>query len=318
MVAIALLLTACGGDPSQPAGADRAGDPDARDEPGGGTLGDGVEATTSVLALAALAQDIAPAADVGLIGAGGQDPHALELSPVDRRRIADADVVLYLGELGFQPQVEQAVGGATGQVVSAAEAVGPEHLLDEGSADGAEVAASDPHVWLAPRLMSDVATAIGEAFARADPDQADAYEAAAAATAEELAAAEAEIDARLSGCAHQRAVMGHEAWAYLLEPRGIEQVGVSGTGGHGEASPQRLAELADLIEDADIPGVFAEPVEGRENAEALAREAGVDVFEVDPLEVAADTGEWRQRGYLDLMWEQVDTFATGLRCQGSG
>lgn len=320
MVALLLALTACSDDPAELASesADQAGDRGSPDEPDGdAALGQGLEAATSVFALAALAQDIAPAAEITLVGAGGQDPHSLELSPEDRRAIEDADVVLYMGELGFQPQVERAVADAAGQVVSAAEAVGEQRLLGGPGDDPAEDGDPDPHVWLAPRLMSDVATAIGEAFARVDPDHADAYGEAATAAAEELEAAEAGIDARLSGCAHTRVVLGHEAWAYLLEPRGVEQVGVSGTGGHGGASPQRLAELADLIEEADLPGVFAEPVEGRAHAEAVAREADVELFEVDPLDAPADADEWLERGYLDLLMEQVDTFAAGLRCDGA-
>lgn len=303
VVAFVLALTACG-DPAQPTSGTGAD---------GGSLGAGVEVVTSVFALGALARTIAPAADVELVGAGGQGPHALELSPADRRRIEDADVVLYLGELGFQPQVEQAVPDATGEVVAAAEAVGEARLLESGSGDGGS---PDPHVWLAPRLASDVGLAAGAAFARADPGHAGAYEAAAARAADELEAAGAEIDARLSGCAHDRAVLSHEAWGYLLAPRGIEQVGVSGSGGHGQASPQRLAELADLIEREGLPGVFAEPGEGRAQAEALAREAGVELFEVNPLETPPDGGEGR--GYLDLLMEQVDTFATGLRCDRTG
>ncbi|MGH2676333.1 MAG: metal ABC transporter solute-binding protein, Zn/Mn family, partial [Actinomycetota bacterium] len=46
----------------------------------------------------------------------GTEAHDVELSLEDRTAIQAADVVLYLGDIGFQPQVEEAVGEARGRV----------------------------------------------------------------------------------------------------------------------------------------------------------------------------------------------------------
>lgn len=342
LAALGLFLVACDDEPTQlddgePGTATEAEDRDEGADSHTTARGDGVEVVTSVFALAALAERLAPGANVELLGARGQDPHDLGLSPGERRAIEDADVVVHMGDIGFQPQVAQAVRDTTAEVVSVADVVGEDELVhfdrdnadhsdadpgdtdpgdaDPGDADPGDHGTTDPHVWLAPRLMTEVATAIGQAFAAADADHGEAYDESAAALADELAAAEDAIDERLSDCAHPRAVVGHEAWAYLLEPRGLQQVGISRASGHGEASPQRLAELADLIEAEGIPGVFAEPVEGRENAEALAAEADVELFEVDPLGVPADVDAWLERGYLELLMDQVDRFAEGMQCR---
>lgn len=313
-VALVLALSAC--EPSASDGAAGSGDDAGAGQP--------IQVASSVFALAALADEIAPEADVELLATRGQDPHDLELSPRDRGAIQDADVVLHMGDIGFQPQVEQAVASATGEVVSVAEVVGDDLVrLNRDDHDGDEHDDGhddhdgdiDPHVWLSPQLMSDVAVAIGEALAATGHPQSEGARDAAASVAETLAAIESEIDARLSDCVHTTALVGHEAWTYLLDGRGIEQRGISGAGGHGEASPRRLAELTDLIEERGIPGVFAEPVEGRDDAEALAAEAGVELYEVDPLGMPTDVEEWLARGYRDLLMDQVDAFSEGLRCQ---
>jgi zinc transport system substrate-binding protein len=106
--------------------------------------------------------------------------------------------------------------------------------------------------------------------------------------------------------------VSHEAYAYLLEPRGFEQAGVSGAGGHGDASPQRLAELVERIRADGIPAVLAEPLEGRSDAEALAREAGVELLEIDPLEIGTD--ELDALGYPAALRQQAEAFATALQC----
>lgn len=316
-VAVLLLVAAC----ESPAG--EAGDPPPHEdaEPAGAGE-DRLLVVASVFPLAWLAGEIAPAAEVRLLGAGGQDPHDLEMSPRERSAIEDADVVLHMGPIGLQPQVEQAVAGAGGEVVAVGDVLGPDALRplathgDDAARDdaGHSGAAVDPHVWLSPARWAEVAEAVGEALAAADAGGVSGYADRAASVAEELAALEGEIDARLSGCAHSVALVGHEAWGYLLEPRGLEQEGVSPAGGHGEASPQRLADLVDLIEATGVPAVFAEPVEGRDHAEALADEAGVELHEVDPLEIAPEGG--RSSGYPELLLAQVEVFAEGLRCGG--
>jgi zinc transport system substrate-binding protein len=289
---------------------------------------------------------------VRLLTSSGQDPHDLELSPADRALIETADIVIYMGDIDFQPQVEAAVGDAAGEVVSVAEVVGAGNLRDfdghshdedgdthedEGEDDGHghgdddghgdeedvradddghgdEPAAVDPHIWFDAAIMAEVAEAIGEALAAVDPDRAEEYGEAAGAVHDELVALDAELDELLGGCARDTAIVSHAAYAYLLEPRGLEQEGISGAGGHGDASPQRLATLHDRIRGEGIPAVLAEPLEGRADAEALAREAGVELLEIDPLEVGTD-GLLAQ-GYADALRAQAEVFAEALECGG--
>lgn len=318
-----LAVAACGGQPAETAG------PGAAAATGPGT---DVEAVATVFPLAWMAEQIAPGAEVVELAADGQDPHDLELSPSHRALVESADVVVYLGDLGFQPQVEAAVPEAGGQVVAAAEVAGDRvrhvehghedehadehedgHEDEGGTADARDgAAAADPHLWFDAEVMGEVAVAVGEAFAAADPAEAEAYRGNARQVQEELAAVAEDIDAALSGCAHDTAIVSHEAYGYLLEPRGLEQEGISGVGGHGGASPQRLAELTQRIREEGIPAVVTEPVEGREDAEALAAEAGVDLVEIDPLEGADETGQ--EIGYPQLLREQAAAFAGALGC----
>jgi zinc transport system substrate-binding protein len=363
LLAAVLLLAACGGAPAaeddaaaattQPAPADQDDDgtaatdapteapaEDAPEEPAGTEdAGSGLTVVTTVFALASIARDVAPGAEVVVLTASGQDPHDLELSPADRGLLESADAVLYLGDIGFQPQVESAVGDATGAVVSVAEVLGDDalrsldhahndddHSDDHGHDDdhsdddhghdddghSHDDDGVDPHVWFDASAMAQVAEAVGAALAQRLPDQADALQERAATLRSDLEALDAEIDDLLDDCARDVAIVSHEAYAYLLEPRDLEQEGISGAGGHGSASPQRLAELTQRIRDEGIPAVLAEPVEGRADAEALAAEAGVDLIEIDPLEIGTDA--LLETGYPQALREQAQAFATALEC----
>jgi zinc transport system substrate-binding protein len=162
--------------------------------------------------------------------------------------------------------------------------------------------------------MATVAVRTGEAFAAAHPAGAEGYLAGAARVAAELRALDAELSTLLSGCRHDRVVVSHEAYAYLLAPHGLEQVGVSPPGAHGEASPRDITELAAAVRDAGIDLVLSEPVEGRAGAAAVAREAGVglaDIYSLDivsPREAAA--------GYPELLRRQAAAVARAAECAG--
>lgn len=269
----------------------------------------------SVFPLAWITGRIAPGAEVVHLGQRGVDPHDLELTPGEAQALTTADVVVYLGPVGFQPQVEQAVDDSSGQVVSVVEAVDGDRLLPASDADGGapDDLAVDPHVWFDPTLMAEAASAVGDAFASAEPGDADAFRVRAAEVRDELLALGDELDDTLGDCEQDEALVSHEAYAYLLRPRGLDQLGIAGNEPEAGASPARLAELVEEVERRGIRAVLAEPVEGRADAEALAREAGVELLEIDPLEVVSPADY--ERGYPSLLREQAERFARALDCR---
>jgi zinc transport system substrate-binding protein len=127
-------------------------------------LGADLEVVAAVYPLGWIAREIAPDAEVELLNEGGQEAHDLDLSPVQRAGLETADVVLYVGDLDYQPQVEAAVGAAEGEVVDASAAAGEAALLlasEAGDAHGPrtsprrdEQAEEGPRRALAERLAA--------------------------------------------------------------------------------------------------------------------------------------------------------------------
>ncbi|MDQ3462829.1 MAG: hypothetical protein M3471_07355, partial [Actinomycetota bacterium] len=78
------------------------------------------------------------------------------------------------------------------------------------------------------------------------------------------------------------------------------------------AASGELAELVEEIETENFSHVLPEPVEGREGAETVAREADVDLLEISPLD--AVTNEQADVGFLELVRNQAAQFATALGC----
>jgi zinc transport system substrate-binding protein len=272
----------------------------------------------TVFPLAWIAQQVAPDLELEFLGGQNQERHGLELSPADREALQAADVVLYMGDIGFQPQIEEAVRSSRGRVVSVIATIGDRALpIRAAHAHGSDPGgALDPHVWFDAGLMAMVTERIGEVFAATDPGRATTYQANAADIARQLDALDAEIARMLEACRFDEAIVSHEAYAYLLRPHGLTQQGISGAEPEAGASPARLAELTVQIKAHGISAILAEPVEGRADAEALAREAGVDVLAINPLEAVTDREH--KTGYVTLLRQQAETFATALQCAGRG
>lgn len=274
----------------------------------------------AVYPLAWVAQRVAPDANVSLFTAGGLEAHDLDLTPEQRAAIEEGDVVLFVGDIGFQPQVEEAVKSASGQVVSLAEVAGERVLRavehDGHAEEGEEHAekAIDAHMWFDPEIMADLAAQVGEASATADSARAARYRKNADELREELLALRADLDELLGGdCRFDAVIVSHQAYGYLLRPYGHTQHGITGINPEAGASSGKLAELVTEIKREGIGHVLAEPVEGRKDAEAVAREAGVEVLEVAPLD--AVTEEQARSGLPELVRQQARQFATALGCE---
>lgn len=302
VLCVSLLAAACGDGDSPPSGAGE------------------LSAVASVYPLAWVAEQVAPQADVTLLSAGGVEAHDLELTPDQREAIQVSDVVLFVGEIGYQPQVEEAVVSAEGTVVSLSDVAGPARLLERGldphrpgPAPGGGDAVVDPHIWFDPDVMADAAVQVGEAFAAADPGNAATYLGNAEALVAEFADLGRELDGVLGGeCTHGEAIVSHQAYGYLLEPHGIEQHGVTGINPEAGAASGELAELVEEVEAEGFTHVLGEPVEGREGAETVAREAEVELLEILPLDAVTD--EQADVGFIGLVRDQAGQFALALGC----
>ena len=308
----ALALSACGGD--------------------GGTASASDEGRTSVASgfypYAFLAERVGgDDVEVTNLTKPGGEPHDLELTPQQVGALSETDLVVY--SPGFQPAVDEAVeqqaADRTFDVLSAVElrdgeahaeeehaedehADEEEHAEDEAHADE-HAAGGDPHVWLDPQRLAAIGTALADRLAEVDPDGADGYRERANELRTELTALDDELRAGLETCERRQIVTSHDAFGYLADAYGLEQVAVAGLSPEDEASPRRLAEVAAQAEQDGVTTIFFEELVSPKVAESLAREVGATATVLTPLEGAPETGD-----YVTAMRENLATLRTALGC----
>lgn len=225
------------------------------------------------------------------------EPHDLELSPDKVDAIEDADVVLYTSG-GFQPAVEELAerqGDAAVDVL-------PGDLHGD----------RDPHFWLDPRRYRATVATVAEALAGTvtAPAARAAIARRASAFSRELDRLDAEIAAALRECDRRQFVTTHISFGYFNERYDLESASVAGFSPEAEPDADRIGELASFIDGAGITTVFTEPSAPEGIARTLAREAGVDVAVLDPLETRPAAGG----GYVSVMRANVEALADALGC----
>jgi zinc transport system substrate-binding protein len=260
----------------------------------GGVAGAGVKQVVAALyPLAFAAAEIGGASvDVENLTPPGAEPHDLEVSPRDVADVRDADLLLLLGR-GFQPQLEDAVGDGDGVVL----------LLDT---PGLEVLSNnDPHVWLDPVRYAKVVDRIGQALGK---------QSAANDLKRRLMNLDSEFRAGLADCERNEIVTSHEAFAYLAERYGLEQVAITGLSPEAEPEPGKLQDVVNLVRARGVTTIYFETLVSPRIAETVARETGAKTAVLNPIEGLTEEQAANGEDYFSLMRMNLAALRAGLGC----
>lgn len=220
----------------------------AASAPAPSTEGLSIVASTNVYGdiAAAIAGDLATVTSI--IDSPAQDPHSYEASAQEQLTIANADLVIENGG-GYDPFIDVLVegSGTEARVISATAEAGlagdvEPHGDQHGEGDGGDghVAGENEHVWYDIHAMGDVATAIADALAELDEENAAAYEQNLATLLGELDALETELEALASKLGGGVVASTEPVPAYLLAELGFD-----------DETPESFLEA--IEEGADVP-----------------------------------------------------------------
>ena len=233
--------------------------------------------------------------------------HDWEPSPQDVAQVRRARAFVYNGA-GFEPWAEklikEAVGPSTVVVATSAGLTVPRAVGD----------GMDPHVWLDPVLAQRAVEAIRRALERGDPAGQAAYVANAAAYTAKLAELDARFEAGLRTCARRDVVVSHAGFGYLTRRYRLEQIAVTGIAPQAEPSPAALAAVVRTARARAVTAIFLEPLVSPKLAETLARELGVRLLTLNPIEGVTKQEAADGVGYIDLMTRNLESLREGLGC----
>jgi zinc transport system substrate-binding protein len=133
------------------------------------------------------------------------------------------------------------------------------HADEEAGHDDHGHSAYDPHAWLSPQNAKTWLNVIAGELSAADPDNAGAYFANAAAGRAEIEALIGEVTATLNPVRDGQFVVFHDAYQYFEMDFDLPASGAISIGDASDPSPARIAEIQDRIAEQGIDCVLAEP-----------------------------------------------------------
>jgi zinc transport system substrate-binding protein len=219
----------------------------------------------------------------------------------------DVTHVTNLTPPGVEPHDLELTPDQVEAIVDVLDAVDP---LPAPPGEAEEGLSVDPHVWLDPERYAAIVGALAGRLGDAAPDDRATFHANASTFVDTLDALDAGFRDGLASCDRREIVTNHAAFGYLAAAYDLQQVAISGLEPDAEPTPDRLAELAGLVERDGITTIFTEELVPPDVAETLAEEVGVRTAILHTLEGAPEGGA----DYVSTMRENLDTLRAALGC----
>jgi ABC-type Zn uptake system ZnuABC Zn-binding protein ZnuA len=201
-------------------------------------------------------------------------------------------------DANLPPAAATASAPATAAPGESREAEG-EHHHHEGA---------DPHVWLSPLFMEAFTTTLVGELAKVDPASASLYLARGRNYIEDLRRLDQDYRKTLSAVKTRSFLTYHEAFGYIAQRYGLEQMAVDEIG-VGSVGAGRLEAVRKFLKDNKVQAIFVEPQYPAEKLETLARETGAKVGRLDPEGNPNVPG---YDSYLAMMRSNLRELAKGL------
>jgi zinc transport system substrate-binding protein len=264
--------------------------------------------------------------NVDLLIPAGTEPHDFEPSAQQIAKIADADVFVYNStdmEI-FIDDLKNAVDTDQVKMIEAAKGItrleGTEaddhdhdhdhdHDEDHSHDHSHEY---DPHVWLSPALAMKEVQTIADGLSEKYPDKKEIFTKNADAYIAQLKQLDQKFTDGLKDVENRTFVTQHAAFAYLADEYDLKQVSISGISPDQEPSPSRLAELKKFVEKNNTKVIYFEENASSKVAETLAKETGVELKVLNPLESLTSDQMEAGETYISIMEQNLEALKASI------
>ncbi|GGO77500.1 high-affinity zinc uptake system protein ZnuA [Marinobacterium nitratireducens] len=270
-----------------------------------------VEASLKPLQLVAAAL-VDGLAEPGLLVPPEASPHHYALKPSEMRRIAAADLVIWVGpelELFLVKPLQQTEAHIL-QLMDGEPGADEDAHRHEGE-DGHHHDV-DAHIWMDPALMLEAAQKMRDALIDIAPEHGDRVAANYDRFAAALLARDKDLRQRLAPLRDRGFFVFHDAYSRFVEHYGLRQLGYFTVDPGRQPGARHLGEIRSQLADQEAVCVFSEPQFRAAVVEAVTSGTSVRHGELDPLARDIASGPDAYLLYLDALAGEFE------RCLNAG
>jgi len=237
----------------------------------------------------------------------GIDPHEFEPTPLDVRKVADANLVLFTGKgiEGYLTKLEDATGSSS-KFLDVGTSIPSLTMKEEGKI------VEDPHWWHSVENMKRATRVIATAFSQADPANSESYQNNAQNYLASLDELQRWIRVQVARLSHdqRKLVTSHDALQYFAHDYGFTIFPVKGISTNEEPSSQHVKEIIEVIRNQRVKAVFFENIENPQAVEQISKESGA---KTGYTLYSDGLGESEASTYESMMKHNVSTIVDGLK-----
>lgn len=249
----------------------------------------------------------------------GVDAHTFEPTSKQLTEIAQADLFIYMG--GEMESVTDTIAGALdSQNITLLELSSMEGLLEDNETNhhhNHEHAHDhnnlDPHVWLDPLKMVDMAERIKKELIQLKQEDETAITERFNEFQEKMTTLDEAYNSQLQGKDNKQIIVAHAAFGYWENRYGIRQIALRGISTEQEPSQKEIVDMIQIAQENNAEYILFDQYGTDKLAEIIQDQIGLEALYLHNLEVLTEEDIKNNEDYISLMKKNLDTLDQAIQ-----
>ncbi len=224
--------------------------------------------------------------EVNVLIPPGASPAAYTLLPSQLKDISNSAIWFRMGYIGFEYSWKDKIEQANKNMKVVDLSDGLDLIAEEKEQHGDHIHAKgvNPHIWLSPALVKQMAKRIADELTVLNPDKGPDYKVNYLKFVKEIDQLNIQIKNMLKDYQGKKIILFHPSLTYYAKDYGLEEYSLESGG--KEPTPQHLKEVVDIARKENINVIYIQSEFDREHARVFAEEIGGKVIQIRPLDPA--------------------------------
>lgn len=262
-------------------------------------------------------------AEVSLLLPPGVEAHGYEPTPQDIVKLNDSDLFVYTSDHleSYAANISKSLDNKHVSILNLQDLL-LEDLEDEDHADeheGHDHAHGDhdhddPHFWLDPVMMIDMTRVLRDEMIKIDPEHKDTYEINADRIIKDLEVLDQDFKKMFEEADKDTIVfVGHFAFDFFAQRYDMKyETPFESFSANAEASPKRVAELIEYINDNNIKVIYFEELVDPKLATMISNETGAEMLMLHAAHNVNKDELTQNITYVEIMRNNLENLKKGL------
>ncbi|WP_286032866.1 metal ABC transporter solute-binding protein, Zn/Mn family [Brachyspira pilosicoli] len=232
--------------------------------------------------------------DIYNITSAGSEPHDFELTSKDMANLSKANLFIYNGASmeHWADTVKDTIKDL--KYLEASSNINNEEL--------------DPHFWLSPKKAKVQMENIKNVLAELDSQNADYYNSNYNLYAAKLDELDKSFRDNLQNIKNTNLVVTHPAFGHFCKEYNLNQVAIA----RDEADAKAMAQTINFIKNNNIKTIFYEDFSSSKLVDSIAKETGVKVSALNPIESLSEEYIKSGEDYFSIMQKNLEAITNAL------